>query len=78
MFCDCVLLAIKLAFPIVGIILVLDIGVGILMKIIPQINLFILDIPLKILLGIAMLLLMLSPMGDFLGNLVSDLSLIHI
>lgn len=73
MFCDCVLLAIKLAFPIVGIILVLDIGVGILMKIIPQINLFILDIPLKILLGIAMLLLMLSPMGDFLGNLVSDM-----
>ena len=72
-FCDCILLAVKLAFPIVGIILVLDIGVGILMKIIPQINLFILDIPLKILLGLAMLLLLLSPVGEFLGTVISDM-----
>lgn len=72
-FIDCVDLAVKLAIPIVGTVLILDVGVGILMKIIPQINLFILDIPIKILLGFTMLMFLTSPIGDFLGDVISDM-----
>lgn len=72
-FSQCILLGLKLAFPIIGIILVLDVGVGILMKIIPQINIFILDIPMKILIGIAMLLFLLSPIGDYLGDVIAEM-----
>ncbi|NBI63812.1 flagellar biosynthetic protein FliR [Clostridiales bacterium] len=72
-FYDCVLLAVKMAFPVIGIVLVLDVGVGILMKIIPQINVFILDIPLKIILGFVMLIFLLAPFSNFLGNLITDM-----
>lgn len=73
LFYQCVLLAVRLAFPVVGIVLVLDIGVGILMKIIPQINLFILDIPLKILLGFCVLMFLASPVADYLGTIISEM-----
>lgn len=72
-FFDCVIFAVKLIFPTIGIILILDIAVGILMKIVPQINVFILNIPLKILMGIGMLLFLTSPIGDYLGSLVSEM-----
>ncbi len=73
MFCDCVVMGVKLAFPIIGIVLVLDVGVGILMKIIPQINVFILNVPLKIILGFVMLIFLLAPISNFLGNLITDM-----
>ncbi len=72
-FWDCVILAVKLALPIVGSVLILDAGVGILMKIIPSINLFIIDIPIKILLGFLLLMLLTSPIGDYLGDIISEM-----
>ena len=72
-FIDCVILAVKIALPIIGTVLLLDIGVGVLMKIIPQITLFILDIPIKILMGFGMLMFLTSPIGDYLGNLITDM-----
>lgn len=72
-FWDCVILAVKLALPIVGCVLILDAGVGILMKIIPSINLFIVDIPMKILLGFTLLMLLTSPIGDYLGDIITEM-----
>lgn len=73
LFYKCILLAVRLGFPVIGIVLVLDIGVGILMKIIPQINLFILDIPMKILLGFVTILFLASPVMDYLGTIISEM-----
>lgn len=70
-FIECMVLAVKLAFPIIAIEFLTEMGVGILMKIIPQINLFVLNIQLKIALGIVMLLILCSPMADYLNNVVS-------
>lgn len=72
-FWDCVILAVKLALPIVGSVLILDAGVGILMKMIPSINLFIVDIPIKILLGFTLLMLLTSPISDYLGDIISEM-----
>lgn len=72
-FCRCVELAVKLVFPLIAIELLMDIGTGILMKIIPQINLFVLSIQMRVILGIIMMLLLISPIGDFLGDLIGEM-----
>ncbi|WP_313528332.1 flagellar biosynthetic protein FliR [Anaerotignum sp.] len=66
----CSELALKMAFPIIAIEFLCAVGMGILMKAIPQINVFIVDIQLKIFVGLMMLLLLFSPMADFLNQLV--------
>lgn len=72
-FCRCVELAVKMVFPLIAIELLMDIGTGILMKIIPQINLFVLSIQMRVVLGIIMMLLLISPIGDFLGDLIGEM-----
>ncbi|MGL5255952.1 MAG: flagellar biosynthetic protein FliR [Proteocatella sp.] len=69
-FSDFTVLAIQLAFPIIIIIFLTEAGVGILMKAIPQINVFVVNIQAKILIAMVILVFMFSPIGDFLNNAV--------
>ncbi|WMI80971.1 flagellar biosynthetic protein FliR [Anaerotignum sp. MB30-C6] len=69
-FIFCSELALKMAFPIVAIEFLCAVGMGILMKAIPQINVFVVDIQLKIFVGLMTLVLIFSPMADFLNQLV--------
>lgn len=71
-FKECTVTAVKLAFPLMAIELLLQVGVGIMMKVVPQINLFILNIQMKILVGFAALIFLISPLGDMIGNLITD------
>ena len=66
LFADCVVLAVKLAFPILGAELLGQIGMGVLMKAIPQINIFSINIELKMIIGLVMLLVLISPMSTLL------------
>ncbi len=66
----CTELALKMAFPIIAIEFLCAMGMGILMKAIPQINVFVVDIQLKIFVGLLVMLLIFSPMADFLNQLV--------
>ena len=66
LFAECVILAIKLGLPILGAELLGQIGMGVLMKAIPQINVFAINIELQVLIGLFMLLFLIGPMGDFL------------
>ena len=43
-----------------------QVGMGILMKAIPQINVFSINIELKVLIGLVLLLLLISPFSEFL------------
>ena len=65
-FAACMVLAIKLALPILAAELLGELGMGILMKAIPQINAFVINMELKILIGLALLLLFLTPINEFL------------
>lgn len=65
MFASCVVLALKLCMPILAAELLGQLGMGILMKVIPQINVFAINFELKIILGMAMVLLLLPLMGEF-------------
>lgn len=72
-FIACIVLAVKLSFPILAVELITEVGVGILMKMIPQINVFVINIQLKITIGLIMLVILFVPMSDFLGNMITTM-----
>lgn len=73
LFTQCIVLAIKLAFPLIAFEFIMQVGVGILTKITPQINLFVLSIQIRLVVGFALLVLLVSPIGSFIGNIISDM-----
>lgn len=66
LFVECMVLAVKLALPILAAELMAQVGMGILMKAIPQINVFSINIELKVVIGLVLIFLLLSPFTDFL------------
>ena len=65
-FVDCTILAVKLALPILAAEILGQIGMGVLMKVIPQINVFAINIELKVIIGLGLLLMLLSPISEYL------------
>lgn len=72
-FCQCTILAIKLAMPMIGMQFLLEMGVGILMKAIPQINVFAVNFQAKIFLGMVLIVAMFSPIMNFIEALIEGL-----
>ena len=66
LFLTCMVLAVKLSLPILAAELLGEIGMGILMKAIPQINAFVINIELKVLIGLGLFFLFLTPINEFL------------
>lgn len=66
LFIECFVLAAKLAIPILAAELLGQIGMGVLMKVIPQINVFAINIELKMIIGLGLLLLFMSPISEFM------------
>ena len=74
-FTQCIVMAVKFAFPIMAIEFITEIAVGILMKVIPQINVFVVNIQAKVLVGLLMLIFLFSPMSDYVGFIISQMLL---
>ena len=66
LFAECTLLAVKLAMPILAAELIGQLGMGVLMKVIPQINVFSINIELKVIIGLVMLLMLMAPFSEYL------------
>lgn len=71
LFNECVVLALKFSFPIFAVELIGQIAVGILMKTIPQINVFVINVQAKVLLGILLIVVFFTPMSGFLVSLIT-------
>lgn len=65
--------AVKLVLPVILIMLIVQFVLGVIVKFIPQINVFIIGIPLKIAIGLIVLFLIVTPMSDVLGELFNDM-----
>lgn len=65
-FLSCMVLAVKLALPILAAELLGEIGMGMLMKAIPQINAFVINMELKVIIGLGLFFLFLTPINEFL------------
>lgn len=70
LFATCTLLGVQMAFPMIALELLGESGVGILMRTIPQINIFAINIQMKIIVGLLALLVLIGPFGDYINNLV--------
>ncbi len=66
LFIDCVVLSVKLSLPVLAAELIGQVGMGVIMKVIPQINVFAINIELKVIIGLVMLLALIQPISDFL------------
>lgn len=66
LFLTCTLLAVKLCMPILAAELLGEVGMGILMKVIPQINVFAINIELKVLIGLVLIFFLMAPFSEFL------------
>lgn len=70
LFATVFLMVIKLALPFVAAEFVLEMTMGVLMKLIPQIHVFVINIQCKILLGILLMILFAHPIGTFLDGYI--------
>lgn len=73
LFVECTILGVKLSMPILAAELMGQVGMGILMKVIPQINVFVINIDLKVLIGLTLILLMMVPFSDFLLQVEAEM-----
>lgn len=71
-FYDSVVLAVKISFPLIAFEFILQIVVGVLMKINPQVNIFTLSIQLRLMCGFIMMIIMVDPIHDYVGDIISD------
>lgn len=69
LFSNILVLALKLALPIMAIEIVTEIGLGVIMRAVPQINVFAVGLQLKLLVGIALLVLVFPQIFAYLDNL---------
>lgn len=61
-------LAMQLAMPFIAAAFTLELAMGVLMKLVPQISVFVIHFQMKILLGIALLFLYAGPVSGFVQN----------
>lgn len=66
-FASVFVLAVRLAVPVIAAALMAETALGILMRTVPQMNVFVVGIPLKILLGLVVILFILPVYGRFLN-----------
>jgi len=67
------LLVLKLCMPFVAAEFLVEAAMGILMKLIPQIHVFVINMQCKILAGLLLMLLFAQPLGNFIDNYITVL-----
>lgn len=79
LFCGMFVSALKIALPLVAALFVTDVALGIVARTVPQMNVFIVGLPLKIVVGIFMLIAVLGlyiwMVGELLNNAFSNIDL---
>ena len=73
LFCQCVQLAVKFALPIIAIELLVEVSMGLIMKAVPQINVFVLNIQIKVFAGFLIIVLLYIPFAEFVENIIARL-----
>lgn len=73
-FRSAVLAGLQIAFPIMGIELMTEVSLGILMRVIPQINIFVVNFQTKILVGLMMLFFLLNPLTDRMNRVLEQMN----
>ncbi|WP_025027644.1 flagellar biosynthetic protein FliR [Caldalkalibacillus mannanilyticus] len=73
LFVQMFVVAFQLAIPIVGSLFLVDVALGFLARTVPQLNVFVVGLPLKILVGFTIILLTFATFFQLLGGLFRDM-----
>ncbi len=73
LFGQILVLALKLAMPIIAIELVTEVGLGILMRTVPQLNVFVVGLQLKLLIGLILIVLVLPGVFSFFDTMLDQM-----
>lgn len=72
-FLDCVEMGIRFSIPIIAAEMLVEVGIGILNKAVPQISVFVINIQIKLIVGLGLLFLMFSPIGEYLNKVMTTM-----
>ncbi|QAT42004.1 flagellar biosynthetic protein FliR [Aminipila luticellarii] len=72
-FCQCTILGVKLAMPIIALQFFIEMAFGVLMRNIPQINVIMINIQAKIFIGFIFLIIIFTPTMSFVENAIDQL-----
>ena len=70
MFSLILIYAVKMSLPVLAAELITEIGVGLIMRAVPQIDVFVINIQFKVILGFLILMVMIPPLASFLEKLI--------
>lgn len=72
-FLQCVDLGVRLSLPILAAEFLVQVGIGIMNKVVPQISIFVINIQLKIIVGLGLLVILFSPIGEHLNRIMTEM-----
>ncbi len=72
-FLECVGLGIRFSIPLIAVEMLVEVGIGILNKAVPQISVFVINIQIKLIVGLGLLFIMFSPIGEFLNKIMTTM-----
>lgn len=70
---DMFLIALAIGLPVMGILLLSEVALGFVAKVMPQMNVFMVGIPLKVALGLLVIMISLPLVGEVLGHQYANL-----
>ena len=65
------ILMMKLALPIIAVEMIMHFGMGVLMKVVPQIQVMVVNIQLMVTIGFLTLFIIAAPISEFIDNYVA-------
>ncbi|HBT65000.1 MAG TPA: type III secretion protein, partial [Ruminococcaceae bacterium] len=71
LFGSILVLAVKLALPVIAIEMITEIGLGVLMRTVPQINIFVVGLQLKLTIGLIIIVLILPGAANLLDHMTT-------
>lgn len=72
-FLQCVELGVRLSLPMLAAEFLVQVGIGIMNKVVPQISIFVINIQLKIIVGLGLLVILFSPTGEHLNRILTEM-----
>ena len=63
----------RLSLPMLAAEFLVQVGIGIMNKVVPQISIFVINIQLKIIVGLGLLIIMFSSFGEHLNRILTEM-----
>ena len=73
LFLECAELGVRLSLPILAAEFLVEVGIGIMNKVVPQISIFVINIQIKLIVGMGLLVILFSPTGEHLNRILTEM-----